>query len=108
GGPGARDEPRADRLPSDPAEPRVPDRRHRDPPGGPGDRPRVVPVLPRARRAAADAGVGQYARRGTRVHAELVVDRRVPGARDLPDDARDQPDGQRATRLARPATEALA
>ena len=59
------------------------------------------------RRTAADAGVGQHARRGAGLHAELVVDRDVSGPGDLRHHPRHQPPRQRASRLARPAHEAL-
>src|SRR2546428_241507 len=106
-GPRARHEPRAPRLPPDPAEPRLGDRRHRHAAGGPRDHPGVVPVVPGPGRAAADAGVGQHARRGARLHAQLVVDRHLPRPRDLRDHPGHQPDGQRAARLARPPHEAV-
>src|SRR5207244_9979392 len=46
--------------------------------------------------------------RGAPIHAELVVDRRLPRARHLRHHAGDQPHGQCAPRLARSAHEALA
>src|SRR5262249_40304852 len=58
-------------------------------------------------RAAADAGLGQHARRGPRVHAELVVDRGLPRPRDLHHHAGDQSDGQCAQGLARPSPQGL-
>ena len=54
-----------------------------------------------------DSGVGQHARRGPRLHAQLVVDRDVPRPGDLRHHAGDQPHGERPPRLARPPHEAL-
>ena len=79
-----------------------PGRRARDARPRQRDPAALGPLVPRPRLAAADARVGRGRRRGDPV-LPVLVDRRVPGLRDLHRGARVQPARRQPARRARPA-----
>src|SRR2546425_521767 len=77
--------PRADRAAPHAAERDGAVPHHADGVSGAGDPGRGLAVVPRARRAGADGGVGAHApRRGRRVRGDRALDGHLPGPRDQP------------------------